>query len=41
VLVREEAWSVPDVLLLTGGAQGELAVPHPDLTFLDSGLVLE
>jgi hypothetical protein len=36
----EEAWSVPDVYLLTEGADGELAVPHLALTFLDSGLAL-
>jgi hypothetical protein len=37
----EEAWSVPDVYLLTTGPEGELAVPHLTLTFLDSGLVLD
>jgi hypothetical protein len=37
----EEAWSVPDVYLLTDGAQGELAVPHLALNFLDSGLALD
>jgi hypothetical protein len=37
----EEAWSVPDVYLLTEGAQGALAVPHLALTFLDSGLTLD
>jgi hypothetical protein len=37
----EEAWSVPDVYLLTEGQEGEVAVPHLTLTFLDSGLALE
>jgi hypothetical protein len=37
----EEAWSVPDVYLLTEGHEGEVAVPHLTLTFLDSGLALE
>jgi len=32
---------VPDVYLLTTGPEGELAVPHLTLTFLDSGLVLD
>jgi hypothetical protein len=36
----EEAWSVPDVYLLTEGQKGEVAVPHLTLTFLDSGLAL-
>jgi len=37
----EEAWSVPEVYLLTEGRQGESAVPHLTLTFLDSGLALD
>jgi hypothetical protein len=37
----EEAWSVPDVYLLTEGQEGEVAVPHLTLTFLDSGLALQ
>jgi hypothetical protein len=37
----EEAWSVPDVYLLTDGSQGEMAVPHLTLTFLESGLALD
>jgi hypothetical protein len=37
----EEAWSVPDVYLLTEGQAGEVAVPHLTLTFLDSGLALQ
>jgi hypothetical protein len=37
----EEAWSVPDVYLVTEGAEGDVAVPHLALTFLDSGLTLE
>ncbi len=36
----EEAWSVPDVYLLTQGREGEVAVPHLTLTFFDSGLAL-
>jgi hypothetical protein len=37
----EEAWSVPDVYLLTEGPDGAVAVPHLSLTFLDSGLELD
>jgi hypothetical protein len=37
----EEAWSVPDVYLLTEGREGEVAVPELRLTFLDSGLALD
>ena len=37
----EQTWSVPDVYLLAQGRDGELAVPHLTLIFLDSGLVLE
>jgi hypothetical protein len=36
----EEAWSVPDVFLLSAGPEGEVAVPHLTLTFLDTGLAL-
>ena len=32
---------MPDVYLLTTGPEGELAVPHLTLTFLESGLVLD
>ena len=32
---------MPDVYLLTEGQEGEVAVPHLTLTFLDSGLALE
>ena len=31
---------MPDVYLLTEGQEGEVAVPHLTLTFLDSGLAL-
>jgi hypothetical protein len=37
----EEAWSVPDVYLLTEGREGEVAVPHLTLTFLATGLALD
>src|SRR5580700_4479437 len=37
----EEAWSVPDVYLLTQGPDGEVAVPHLTLTFLDTDLALD
>jgi hypothetical protein len=37
----EESWSVPDVYLLTEGPEGEVAVPHLTLTFLDIGLALD
>jgi hypothetical protein len=37
----EEAWSVPDVYLLTEGREGEVAVPELTLTFLHSGLALD
>lgn len=36
----EEAWSVPDVYLLTDGPQGDVAVPHLTLIFLEDGLAL-
>ncbi len=32
---------MPDVYLLTEGAEGNVAVPHLALTFLDSGLTLD
>ena len=32
---------MPDVYLLTEGREGEVAVPHLTLTFLDSGLTLD
>ena len=32
---------MPDVYLLTEGPEGEVAVPHLTLTFLDSGLALD
>ena len=32
---------MPDVYLLTEGQEGEVAVPHLTLTFLDSGLALQ
>jgi hypothetical protein len=37
----EEAWCVPDVYLLTEGAEGDVALPDLTLTFLDSGLALD
>jgi hypothetical protein len=37
----EEAWSVPDVYLLTEGRDGEVAIPELTLTFLHSGLALD
>jgi hypothetical protein len=37
---EEEAWSVPDVYLLTGGKEGAVAVPNLTLTFSESGLAL-
>jgi hypothetical protein len=37
----EEAWSVPDVYLLTEGREGDVAVPHLTLTFGDGGLALD
>jgi hypothetical protein len=36
----EEAWSLPDVYLVTEGLAGEVAVPHLTLTFLELGLSL-
>ena len=32
---------MPDVYLLTEGKEGDVAVPHLTLTFLDSGLALD
>ena len=32
---------MPDVYLLTEGQEGEVAIPHLTLTFLDSGLALQ
>jgi hypothetical protein len=37
----EEAWSVPDVYLLTDGPDGAVAVPNLTLTFLPTGLALD
>jgi hypothetical protein len=37
----EQAWSVPDVYLLTEGPEGAVAVPNLTLTFFDSGLTLD
>jgi hypothetical protein len=37
----EEAWSVPDVYLLTEGREGTVAVPHLTLAFHESGVTLE
>jgi hypothetical protein len=37
----EEAWTVPDVYLLTDGSQGPVAVPHLRLTFRQQGLELD
>ena len=39
--MEEEAWTVPDVYLLTEGAQGPVAVPHLTLTFREGGLELD
>jgi hypothetical protein len=36
----EEAWSVPDVYLLAEGPDGDVAVPHLTLTFLEDGVAL-
>jgi hypothetical protein len=40
-MTEEEAWTVPDVYLLTAGADGPVAVPHLRLTFRVSGLELD
>jgi hypothetical protein len=37
----DEAWTVPDVYLLTTGSDGTVAVPHLRLTFRESGLELD
>jgi hypothetical protein len=39
--MEDEAWTVPDVYLLTGGSEGPVAVPHLRLTFRQSGLELD
>jgi hypothetical protein len=36
----DEAWMVPDVFLLTDGADGPAAIPHLALTFMRQGLEL-
>ena len=37
----EDAWTVPDVYLLTAGSEGPVAVPNLSLTFRESGLELD
>jgi hypothetical protein len=39
--MEDEAWTVPDVYLLTVGSDGPVAVPHLRLTFRQSGLELD
>ncbi len=39
--MQEDAWTVPDVYLLTEGAEGEVAVPNLALTFDVDGVELE
>ena len=39
--MEDEAWTVPDVYLLTAGSEGPVAVPHLQLTFRESGLELD
>jgi len=39
--MEDEAWTVPDVYLLTAGSEGPVAVPHLRLTFRQSGLELD
>jgi hypothetical protein len=39
--MAEDAWTVPDVYLLTEGADGQVAVPHLALTFRAEGIELE
>jgi hypothetical protein len=39
--MEDETWTVPDVYLLTAGADGTVAVPHLRLTFRESGLELD
>ena len=38
---EDEAWTVPDVYLLTSGSDGPIAVPHLRLTFREGGLELD
>jgi hypothetical protein len=38
---EDEAWTVPDVYLLTAGSDGPVAVPHLRLTFREGGLELD
>jgi hypothetical protein len=33
-----ETWTVPDVLLITEGKEGRVAVPHLELAFVESGI---
>jgi hypothetical protein len=37
----EETWTVRDVYLLTEGAEGSIAVPNLELSFLAEGLLLD
>ena len=37
----EQAWTVPDVHLLTDGGEGQIAVPHLTLTFAPTGMELD
>jgi hypothetical protein len=39
--MEEEAWTVPDVYLLTAGSKGPVAIPDLRLTFRESGLELD
>jgi hypothetical protein len=39
--MEDEAWTVPDVYLLTAGSEGPVAVPNLRLTFRQSGLELD
>jgi hypothetical protein len=39
--MEDEAWTVPDVYLLTAGSEGPVAVPHLQLTFRENGLELD
>jgi hypothetical protein len=36
----EEAWSIPDVYLLTSGTKGRVAIPNLSLTFVGKGVEL-
>jgi len=38
---EDEAWTVPDVYLLTAGSEGPVAVPDLRLTFREGGLELD